>query len=133
MTFLQLCLVAIGGAAGALTRYGVGMAITQRLGGTFPWGTFIINVTGSLVLGMIYELVRLGVMKGTYIQPLFGVGFIGAYTTFSTFEYETARLGSSWQALMNLMGSVVAGYACVWVGIKLGSVIAQAFGLAPRG
>jgi CrcB protein len=52
-------------------------------------------------------------------RPFITIGFVGAYTTFSTFEYETMQLGSSWQALLNLIGSVIAGYAAVWIGAQL--------------
>jgi CrcB protein len=131
-TPLQLCLIAVGGALGALTRYGVGLIISQRLGVTFPWGTFVINASGSLLLGFIYELFGPMTTTGSYIRPLVGIGFIGAYTTFSTFEYESAQLGSSWRAMFNLMGSVIVGYGCVWIGIKLGAIVGQAFGLIPR-
>ncbi len=116
MPWLPLCLIALGGALGALTRYGVGVWVTGQVPhSAFPWATFVINVSGSLVIGF----------AATYLEarslwrPLLTVGFVGAYTTFSTFEYETARLQSSWQALLNVTGSVIAGYAAVWLGIRL--------------
>jgi CrcB protein len=80
----------------------------------------VINVTGSFILGF----------AATYLaarsqwRPFLTIGFIGAYTTFSTFEYESARLESSWQALANLIGSVVAGYSAVWLGMKLAQWLA---------
>ena len=86
---MKIVLVAIAGAAGALTRYGIATAIGVR---SFPWSTLAINVTGSFVLGM---LLTASIQRGwpeNVIVPL-TVGFLGAYTTFSTFEYETFALG----------------------------------------
>jgi len=117
MNVMGYLLIAIGGAIGAVARYVVGSAVHSRVVGNFPWGTFIINATGSFLLGLVNTLLADRFLTSPHWRPLFTIGFVGAYTTFSTFEYETAKLGSSWQALGNLLGSVVAGYACVWLGI----------------
>ncbi|MEO7714787.1 MAG: fluoride efflux transporter CrcB [Capsulimonas sp.] len=120
MTPGQLCLIGVGGAVGALARYWLGSWVMDKIpGATFPWGTFVINVTGSFILGLVMTLLTERVLTSPNWRPLITIGFVGAYTTFSTFEYETARLASSWQAMANLLGSVAAGYAAVWAGIKL--------------
>lgn len=122
MNWIQIALIALGGALGAVARFGVGSWIVQRFpGSNFPWATFIINASGSFVLGLILTLVSERFLTNQNIRPLIATGFIGAYTTFSTFEYESLQLGSSFRALLNLLGSVVAGYFCVW----LGSYLAQ--------
>jgi len=117
MNAMGYLLIALGGAIGAVARYALGTAIMSRVAGSFPWGTFVINATGSFLLGLVNTLLAEHVITNPNWRPMFTIGFVGAYTTFSTFEYETARLGSSWQAMGNLAGSVVAGYACVWLGI----------------
>lgn len=128
LNWIQILLIALGGALGAVARFGVGTWVTERFGSSnFPWGTFVINATGSLLLGFIATLLAERVLQHPSWRPFITIGFIGAYTTFSTFEYETARLGSSWQALANLAGSVIVGYGCVWIGINLAHVVA-AFG-----
>ena len=72
------------------------------------------------------------VLRSPYWRPFFTIGFVGAYTTFSTFEYESAQLGSSWQAMGNLLGSVVVGYGCVWFGIRLAQWITLHHHAAPH-
>ena len=120
----QYGLIALGGALGAMARFAVGTWVQSRLpAAIFPWGTFVINVTGSLLLGFLATLLQARFLNETIWRPLVTIGFIGAYTTFSTFEYETAQLGSSWRALGNLVGSVVVGYGAVWIGIKLGALM----------
>lgn len=126
MNPMQLGMIALGGALGALARYGVGVWVQQRAGPSFPWGTFVINASGSFILGLVATLLTVRVLHSPNWRPLVTIGFVGAYTTFSTFEYETAQLGSSWQAMMNLLGSVTVGYGCVWLGIRLAYVIGQA-------
>jgi CrcB protein len=127
MSLAQLGLIALGGALGALSRYFVGFWVQSHVPkSTFPWGTFVINATGSFVLGLIMTLLTERILVSPNWRPLVTIGFIGAYTTFSTFEYESAQLGSSWQAMWNLLGSVVVGYACVILGIRLAGVISAA-------
>lgn len=86
---MKIFLIALAGAAGALTRYGIATAIGVR---SFPWSTLAINITGSFVLGM---LLTASIQRGwpeNVVIPI-SVGFLGAYTTFSTFSYETFTLG----------------------------------------
>jgi CrcB protein len=101
-------LVAVAGAAGAVTRYGIGMAIGVR---TFPWATFAINITGSFLLGLLVTLGAERNWSGNVTVPL-AVGFLGAFTTFSTFSFETQtllRTGRAQTALIYVAASVVVG------------------------
>lgn len=119
---LQLLLIGAGGFVGALARYGLGGLVHKYYGGTFPFGTMTINVLGCLVIGGLMTLVE----DGRYVTPnlrlLIGVGFLGAFTTFSTFGYETLELvrdGSFWPACANVCGNVVLGLVAVWLGRTL--------------
>jgi fluoride exporter len=115
-----IVLVGLGSAVGGILRYYMGRWVDAWAGGTgFPWGTFVINVSGSFVLGVVALLVveRLPPdYRWAYL--LLGTGLCGGFTTFSTFEWETYQLvrdGSYWLALANVAGSVVCGF----VGILL--------------
>ncbi len=117
-----LC-VLIGGGVGALARYLLGRAILQRFpNAQFAWGTFTINVTGSFLIGLLMTLLVERWKLPSYWQLANVVGFLGGYTTFSSFEYDgylSARHGHHLAALSYLVGSVVAGYAAVWLGARL--------------
>jgi len=127
MTGLQILLIGCGGFVGALARYFVGMAVQSRFPqSTFPWGTFVINISGSLILGLIATLLAERILTNPNWRPLVTIGFVGAYTTFSTFEYESLQLGSSWKALLNMVGSVIAGYGAIWLGTHIARLIAGA-------
>ena len=114
--------VGVGGFLGALARYLVSLGVARVWPRPFPLGTLLINVTGSFVLGWFTTWVA----ARTHLDPawrlLVATGFVGAYTTFSTFEYETRRLseaGLHGLALLNVTASVAAGYAAVSLGVRL--------------
>ncbi len=116
---IRYILVLAGGAVGCLTRFVVGTAIIARLGGRFPYGTVFINITGSFLIGFAMTFLT----DRSYLSPnwrfLLVVGFLGGYTTFSSFEWETLNLmkdGSRWLGFLNGFGSLVVGYAAVWLG-----------------
>jgi len=117
--------VGIGGFLGANARYLLGGWVAERIGTQFPWGTFIINVSGSFLLGLFIVLATERFMP-PHLRLLVAIGFLGAYTTFSTFEYETLALaesGSLLRALANVVFSVIAGFFAVWLGSKLARLI----------
>ena len=117
----MLFAVALAGAAGAAARYLVDYAIAESTDSVFPWGTFVINVTGSLALGIVVGLaLHHGLPSTTRIVA--GTGFLGAYTTFSTFTYETLQLieqSSRAEAVLNVIASVAAGTAAAAGGLVL--------------
>jgi CrcB protein len=122
-----IALVALGGAAGAIARWALGLAIDRKLGTAWPWGTFVINVSGCFVIGLFLTLVSQKVIVNDSWRYLVPVGFVGAYTTFSTYEYETWRLiqlGHAGRAALYVAGSSVAGFAAVW----LAALVAKRFG-----
>jgi CrcB protein len=123
--FVQAGLVALGSALGGLTRWGVAVAFARWFGTAFPWGTFFINITGSFFLGWFTTVLDRWLGQGWTddLKLLVAVGFTGAYTTFSTFEYETDTLlnDAEWlKALTYLAGSVFLGLVAVRLGVILG-------------
>lgn len=120
----NLFIIGIGGFFGAITRYGVALWIGQRWGRSFPLGTFAINVSGSFLIGLLMSFFTERFMVNPQWRLLLVSGFLGAYTTFSTFEYETGALvkDGEWMiAMLNVLFSVVAGF----IALKLGEVIAK--------
>jgi CrcB protein len=118
-------IVGIGGFLGAVARYALALWIGQKWGRSFPMGTFVINVSGSFLIGLLMVLFTERYLINPQWRLLLVVGFLGAYTTFSTFEYETGSLlrdGEWTMAMLNVVGSVVAGF----VALKIGEVIAKA-------
>lgn len=112
-------MVLLGGATGSLARYVFGSAIMSRVGGSFPAGTVVINITGSFLIGFLMTLFAERWHPHPNLRLLLVVGFLGGYTTFSSLEWETLGLmreGSRWLAFMNAAGSVLVGYAAVWLG-----------------
>ncbi|HEY7019114.1 MAG TPA: fluoride efflux transporter CrcB [Gaiellaceae bacterium] len=123
---LLVLAVAIGGAAGALARYGLDRLIEHNVLSVFPWSTFTINVTGCFVAGLsIAVLVDRHELPG-WVRTGVVVGFLGAYTTFSTFAQESRDLlveGHSMLALVDVTASIAAGVAAVAAGAALGRVL----------
>jgi CrcB protein len=114
--------VAAGGAAGAAARYFLGGTILSRVAPPFPVATFVINVTGSFVLGFFLTVAAERAHFGPHLRLAVAVGFVGAYTTFSAFEYETLRLAEERGfalALLNVILSVAVGFAAVRGGVAL--------------
>lgn len=115
-------MVLFGGGVGSLARYLVGTAIAQKAGARFPTlGTMIINITGSFLIGLIMTLLTQRLANPNW-RLLLVVGFLGGYTTFSSFEYETFQVvqgGATWMGFINVVGSVVFGYVAVWLGAAL--------------
>jgi CrcB protein len=114
----------LGGGLGSLARYAAGTAIMSRAGARFPAGTLAINVSGSFLIGLLMVLLTERFAPHPYWRLLLVVGFLGGYTTFSTFEYETYALvrgGGVLLALGNVLASVAAGFCAVWLGTVLAS------------
>ncbi|WP_329406810.1 fluoride efflux transporter CrcB [Streptomyces sp. NBC_00704] len=112
-------LVVLGGAIGAPLRYLTDRAVQSRHDSVFPWGTFVVNVTGCLILGTLTGAV--GVAPD--LRLFLGTGLCGALTTYSTFSYETLRLtetGAGLYAAANAVASVVAGLGAASAGVALG-------------
>ena len=112
------------GAVGAPCRFLVDRYVQDRARGSFPWGTFVINVSGSLILGFI---IGLALYHGLPTTPkiLLGTGFCGAYTTFSTFTFETVRLldeGSTTEAFLNAASSLLIGTVAAAMGLALAAL-----------
>jgi fluoride exporter len=127
--FVQMGLVAAGSMLGGLLRWGVGLAAGRWFGTSFPWGTFLINISGSCFLGWFSTIVTERVANGEAgwirmddLRLLLAVGFTGAYTTFSTFEFESHNLirdGDTLKSMIYMFGSLFIGLAAVWAGVFL--------------
>lgn len=120
--FLQLLAVGAAGSAGSVARYLVGVLCGRLFGHAFPVGTLVINLTGSLFLGWFLAMMENRPILTDTFRLAIATGFVGAYTTFSTFAFESNSLiesGSNGKALVNLVGSVVLGLLAVRLGIWL--------------
>ncbi|MGA8086732.1 MAG: fluoride efflux transporter CrcB [Terracidiphilus sp.] len=118
--------IAVGGSLGAIARYWVGSAVANRLGTKFPYGTLVINISACIIIG--FSLTYLG--KRAELNPawrfLIATGFVGAYSTFSTYEWETLstlRTGAFSMAALYAIGSLLLGLVAAWGGAVLGEVI----------
>jgi CrcB protein len=117
--------IAVAGAIGALMRWGVGTWFDQRFP-TFPWGTLVINISGSFVLGVLFAALIERAAGSPMMRVALTTGLIGAYTTFSTFSLETFRMfedGASGAALANIGLSLALGLVTVWLGVSLGRAV----------
>ena len=117
--------VAGAGAVGALARWALSHAIGSRAGG-FPWGTLVVNVTGSFLLGLLFVVLTERVESSPSARLALMTGLLGAYTTFSTFSLETFRLledGAYGGAVLNIVGNLALGLFAVAVGVALGRAL----------
>jgi len=123
---MQLIAIGLGGFAGAITRYAVDGWVTGLTRGGYPWGTFVINVSGSLLIGLLFVVgVERSILPAELRGPLL-IGFVGSYTTFSTLALESWRLmdDGAWLAAgANLAGSILVGVAAVIVGLVIGRAL----------
>lgn len=114
--------VALGGAIGAVSRYALAGSINSRFGPS-PLGTFVVNVSGAFLIGLVMALTSERVSVSPDIRRFMTVGILGGYTTFSTWMYETHQLvetGDMTRATLNIVGSTLAGLLAVWLGIVAG-------------
>jgi fluoride exporter len=122
MTYLA---ISIGAVFGANARFVIGQWVSDRLGSAFPYGTVLINVTGSFLVGIVLTAAAERAGAPWWIRPALAIGFLGSYTTFSTFSYETLGLvqnGSVALAAANVAGSVIASL----LGVYLGTIVGRA-------
>jgi fluoride exporter len=120
---MQLIVIGVGGALGAMARYLLGGAVHRLMPGFFPYGTFVVNVLGCIVFGVIVGIAESRFAIGPIGRAFLLIGVLGGFTTFSSFTYETFELvrgGQVWPALANVVGQVVIGFLGLWAGFGLG-------------
>ncbi|AJY46839.1 fluoride efflux transporter CrcB [Martelella endophytica] len=119
-------IVAAGGALGASGRYLVGVASVRMLGYGFPWGTFIVNVVGSLMIGLLVELVARVLNQSADMRMFLVTGFLGGFTTFSSFSLDAMNMierGDFAPAAVYVISSVVLGLFAVFAGLAIGRMV----------
>jgi CrcB protein len=126
MTVLQLLAVFVGGGAGAASRYLFGRFVGERYDGDFPLSTYLINVTGCFALGLLASLLSASTTANALLMALLGTGFLGGYTTFSTYALEGVLLyldGSHRVAVLSLAGSVACGLLAAAAGAGVARLV----------
>ena len=129
---MTLAYVALGGALGALARYGISGWVYDRMGENFPWGTLAVNLVGCLALGLVIRWLQVSAVAPE-VRPFLTIGVLGAFTTFSTFSYETVALlqeGQWLRAGLYMGGSVVLGLIAMVAGMALATAFARVGGAA---
>lgn len=122
----QFLYISIGAIIGANARFLISQWAAERLGAGFPYGTFFVNVTGCFIIGLFYGLGENRITITPELRLLFAIGFLGGFTTFSTFGYESAALlrsGDLILALLNIVGSNLLGVLAVVVGLAVARLL----------
>src|SRR5262245_44739745 len=120
---MRYLLIAGFGGIGSLARYLIGTAIAERTASRFTWGTMVINISGSFLIGLVMVTLTTRATANPDRRAALDVGFLGGYTTFASFEWETfaeVRSNGIWMGALNVIGSVGLGYVAVWLGAWLG-------------
>src|SRR5437764_3819685 len=123
---MQSVWIGLAGFAGAIARYQVEGLVSRNARGAFPWGTLVVNVSGCFLLGLLITVLTERVLPHPQLRTALTVGFVGAYTTFSTFAYETLRLGEDGAVLLaslNVAASVGIGVLAAWAGTVVGRAL----------
>lgn len=118
--------IAAGGALGSIARYWIGSEVGSRMGVKFPYGTMIVNITACVVIGFSMSFLGRRADLSPAWRYFIPIGFIGAYSTFSTYEWETLstlRSGAFFLAALYALGSLILGLAAVWAGSMLGEIL----------
>ena len=122
----NIALVAIGGALGSLGRYGLSSAINHFTGRDFPWGTFVVNALGCLLFGLLAAAADTKFQLSPAGRMLLLTGFLGAFTTFSTYSYDSVKLGQDGDLLpmaANILGQNAAGMVLLFAGLAVGKLV----------
>lgn len=126
----ELAMVGLGGLVGSILRYRAGAAVLHQFpDARFPWGTFLVNILGSLFVGIVAALLERLPMYNAELRLLLITGFLGGFTTFSAFGLETVTLirnGNVPLAALNVIASVVVGLIAVWAGFRLAGIFGTA-------
>lgn len=123
---MRYVMIALGGALGALARYQVALVIQMRVPTGFPWGTFVVNISACLIMGIANTLITDRLAPNPNWRFLIPIGFIGAYSTFSTLELDAFRLNSEGAFAITgayIVGSLVAGYLALWAGVAIARIV----------
>ena len=123
---MRVVWIGIAGFCGAAARYWLDGVVSRATSGSFPWGTWVVNVSGCFVIGLAATVLTERLLPHPTVRLALTVGFVGAYTTFSTFAYESVRLGQDGAfglATLNVVTSLAAGLGATWVGIVAGRAL----------
>jgi fluoride exporter len=118
--------IGVAGFAGAISRYGVEGWVSDRTRAAFPWGTLVVNASGCFLLGVVFAVLTERFLPHPVLRSALTVGFLGAYTTFSTFAFETVRLAEDGAWLLaagNITASLLSGLVAVYAGLRLGRAL----------
>jgi CrcB protein len=123
---MPILAIGVGGALGAIARYALGGAVHRIIPGFFPYGTFVVNVLGCLLFGVIVGLAESRFVVGPTARAFLLVGVLGGFTTFSSYTFESFELLRSGQVVLataNILGQIVLGLLALWAGFAVGRAV----------